>query len=176
MSPLYLKHHTHTATVAVLGFMWTPGSSKMNHTKSTIRGKKGMWDFFFSLIDWFCNQRHTNWPKCSFGLDATELVSNPMHISGHDRMYRGVMVSQCVKQHPIGLTHSMPSQILSALVLYNDAHVHVTHTHTHTHICSCTQIDIHCYTRCHFYRPTHIPNQPNELITFTASMFLHMGR
>ena len=85
------------------------------------------------------------------------------------------MVSRCVEQLPIGLSHSMPVQILSALILSN--HAHVLHTHIHAHIyvnalhtrmyagtwantcAECTHTHTHTHTRRHTHTHTLKPAQ-----------------
>lgn len=101
------------------------------------RGVKAVAAFPASVNYLFLSTAHS----LHVGVDP---VSKTRYISGHDKTNAewggGVNVCQCVQQDPAALTHSMPSQILSAL-----------NTHTHTRACeylqvcalSCTQTHLH---------------------------------
>ena len=92
------------------------------------------------------------------------------------------MVSRCVEQLPIGLSHSMPVQILSSLILSN--HARVLHTHIHAHIYvnahTCMNagtrawmpIHTHAHTHIHTHARTHTHthSKPAQWINYNHSL------
>lgn len=93
---------------------------------------------------------------------------------GHDKNARG---GNSVTVCGAASGHSMPSQILSAHILYNDViksftntHTHTNHTHVQGNLWEHTPPHERALTYTHTFR-----SSPDELITIAASVFVCMG-